>query len=315
MQISKEVKVGLIATIIIALSVWGYNFLKGKNILKPTDEYYAVYDKVDGLIESSNVTIKGYKVGTVNEIFFDHSNTHQFIVKFSLEERIKIPINTVAKITSSSPIVPAKDIQLVFSEKTIFHQPGDTINSLFDGGLMSVLDPLTQQSESILSKLDSTIGAINNIMSTETQFHLKETIRNVNEISTTMEKDISPMLVASMHDFKKVSASIGSKAEEIEGMISNLKSISDSIQTANLKHTLLTLDSTLVSTKEIIAKINNAEGSVGLMINDSALYNNLSSTANSLDLLLNDLRERPKRYVHFSLFGKKDKSQKEAEKN
>ena len=129
MQVSKEVKIGAIAIIVLAMSVWGYNFLKGKNILNPTDEYYVVFDRVDGLIESGNVLYQGYKVGNITSLYFDNGGSGKFRVKIILEEHIKIPLNSVVRIKQVNPLASTSDLEIIFGDETRYHHPGDTIAS------------------------------------------------------------------------------------------------------------------------------------------------------------------------------------------
>lgn len=313
MKISNEIKTALIAITVLVLTIWGYSFLKGKNIFKPTDEYYAVYDKIDGLIESGNVNIKGYKVGSITQIKFDHKKSGKFIVKFVLEERVRIPMYSRAVITSSSLIAPAKDIIIELSGENTFHKPGDTLLTDFDEGLLGVIDPLKNKTEELVDKIDQAVTSLNNTLNEDTQKSLKSSIKSLDVAINQFERSIRPGgdLHTSFGNLKDVTQVLKNKNEQIAELIENLHAISDSISSANLQQTLLKLDSTLQATEEIMAKINNGEGTAGMLINDSSLYVNLSNSANSLDLLLKDLNEHPGRYVHVSVFGKKDKKNKD----
>ncbi len=188
MRISREAKTGLIAIFVFALAIWGYNFLKGKNIIKPTDEYYVVFDRIDGLIESGTVFYKGYKVGNINSIKFDQGKTNKFILKITLEKRIGIPKGSVVKVKSSNPIASAKDLEIVFGNQAGFYQSGDTLRSERSTGLLDFLDPLQAKLGNVLSGLDSLLTGFNQIIGTDTQDTLKRAIADLSQSVTSLNR-------------------------------------------------------------------------------------------------------------------------------
>lgn len=308
MRISREVKTGAIAIIVLALAVWGYNFLKGMNILKPTDEYYVLFDRIDGLIESGNVFYKGYKVGNINAIKFDQEHTNRFILKITLEERIKIPKGSYVKV-SSNLIASASDLEIVFSDQSTYYQSGDTLNSKIIPGLMDMLDPLQSKIQTTLDELEKLIAGINQVIGPETQDTLKRAIADLGSSVNSLKGSLANggELSNSFSNIESITGNLESKNEEISETLDNLNGITSELDSIDLYSTFTSLDSTLISVKNIIAKVNQGEGTMGLLINDSSLYTNLDSTAYHLDVLLKDLREHPGRYVQVSVFGKKDK--------
>ncbi len=309
MKLSKEAKIGLIAIIVLALAVWGYNFLKGKNILKSTDEYYVVFDRADGLIESGNVMLKGYKIGNITSLYFDHENTGKFCVKIVFEERVKIPLNSVVKIKQVNPLASTSDLELILSDNALFHTPGDTLASASGGGLMDVISGMVPKIDEVITGIDTVLISLNNILTPESEKNLRSSIASLNASLYALNKSLSDNgnLSNSLDNLESVTANLNSKNQQISETLDNLASISSSVDSADLGSTLLKLDSTLVSLKNIMMKIDQGKGTMGKFINDSSLYTNLDSTSYHLHLLLKDLQQHPKRYVHFSLFGKKDK--------
>lgn len=309
MKLSREVKTGIIAILVIAIGIWGFNFLKGKNIISPTDIFYVEYSQIDGLIESGAVYYRGYKVGSINRIDFNSETPDRFIVKIVLEKDIKIPLKSKVMAKSSNPIAGAKDLQIIFYDTTAYHMPGDTLLPAYDKGIMGILEPLQNQFDETILGINQTLLALNNILDTGTQENIQASIESVKEISNSLSILLAPNgdLAQTMRNLESVTLTIESKKEEIGTTVDNMASISSSLDSADIGKTIRSLDSTLMATQSILTKINEGEGTAGLLVNDSSLYMNLTASTASLDSLLTDLKEHPKRYVHFSMFGKKDK--------
>jgi phospholipid/cholesterol/gamma-HCH transport system substrate-binding protein len=309
MHISKEVKTGLIAIVALALTVWGYNFLKGKNILKSTDEYYVVFERIDGLIESGTVYYKGFKVGNINSIKFDQGRSNKFILKITLEQRIHIPKGSIVKVMSTNPIASASDLEIIFGDQPGFYQSGDTLQSVISTGLMGMLDPLQAKLGNVLSGLDSLLQGLNQVLGPESQESLKGAIADLGTAVNSLKRSLSNGgdLSNSFAHLESVTGNLESKNDEISETLDNLAGITSDLERADLYTTISSLDSTLHSIRGIMAKIDQGEGTLGSLINDSSLYTNLDSTAYHLDALLKDLKENPGRYVQVSVFGKKDK--------
>ncbi len=309
MKISKEVKIGLIAIGVLAMSLWGYNFLKGKNIFKSTDDYYVVFDRADGLIESGNVMLQGYKIGKITSLKFDYENTGKFCVKIVLEEKVKIPLHSVVMIKKVNPLASTSDLEIIFSESDLYHVSGDTLASEIGGGIMDKIGDVVPKIESILHGIDTVLISLNRVLTPESENDLRESISYLNTSLTSLGKSLSEngSLNNSFKNLEQVTENLNSKNEQISTSLDNLASISSSIDSADIGSTLKTLDSTLISVRNIMKKIEAGEGTMGKFINDSSLYTNLDSTSYHLDLLIKDLQENPNRYVQVSVFGKKDK--------
>jgi phospholipid/cholesterol/gamma-HCH transport system substrate-binding protein len=309
MKISREFKIGLVALIAVVLAVWGINFLKGINVLKPTDKYYAVYGNVKGLIESAVVYLNGYKVGNVSRIEFDEKNLKRVVVEISLEKKVKLPRNTSIVVRSGSLISGSKDIDLLLGEGPGYYESGDTLPSGIQVELSDYIDPIRAQVESLITSVDTLMVSLGVLIDSKTRENLQGTIASLNEAMHSLRLSLQPSgaLSQSFTNLASITDNLKKSNAEISNVLHNFSAVSDSLRQADLKALIKHADETFASTSEIFDKINQGEGTAGqLMVNDS-LYNNLNSALASLDSLLIDLREHPKRYVHLSVFGKKDK--------
>ncbi len=308
MHLSKEVKIGLIAVIVLLLSVWGFNYLKGKNILKPTDEYYLIFDRIDGLIESGMVSYKGYKVGNIASIKFDSRKSGKFILRIVLEEKLNIPKDSYIKTKSSNPLVATSDLELIFGNADEYLHPGDTILTRTSRNFSDILEPLEQKLNTVMNGIDSLVISINSVLTPESEANLRNSLANLDKSLLALRSSLGPdgSLYNSLANLEAVTSNLNKKNPQIASGIEHLANVSSALDSANLDKTIQDLDSTLVSLQAVIEKMNAGEGTMGKLVNDSNLYTNLDSTTYHLNQLMKDLKENPKRYVHFSLFGKKD---------
>jgi phospholipid/cholesterol/gamma-HCH transport system substrate-binding protein len=309
MRLSKEVKIAVIAIIVLLITIWGYSFLKGKNILKPKQVYYVMFDRVDGLIESGIVSYKGYKVGNIEEIRYDTEKSGKFILRIALEEKIHIPLNSVVKIKSTSPIVASNELELIFSDTTAFHHPGDTLISEPIKGISEILEPLEDKFISAVNGIDSLVSSLNQILTADTRKNIRNSLASLDESLASLKAALGPKgsITGTFNNLESVTTAIESKKPQITSGIDHLANITAALDSANLKRALSDLDSTLGSLHAILTKIDESQGTMGKFINDSALYAHLDSTTSHLNELMIDLKKHPKRYVHFSVFGKKDR--------
>ena len=309
MKLTREVKVAIIAIIILAGSIWGYSFLKGKNILSPTNNYYIAYDEVTGIIESGAVYLKGYQVGNINQIIFDADKPNKFLLNIVLRKDLKIPLGTKVMAKETNLIAGAKDLQLIFSDSKEYHSPGDTLAPAYDPGLLGILDPIQTELADVIEELKKTLKGLSSTLDDEFQNNLNSSLSSLNSTLSSLSYSLSPSgsLGKSLSNVETITGSLAENSESMGTTLQNLESITSDLDSANIDQTLLKLDSTMIEVNAIMAKINNGEGTAGLIVNDSSLYMNLASASSSLDSLLVDLKENLKRYVHLSLFGgKKD---------
>ena len=309
MKISRELKTGVIAVAIIALFIWGYNFMKGQNLFDSSPRtYFAKYSNVDGLNTASSVTINGLKVGKVVNITFDSDvkNKGQLIVEFGVDSDFKFTKNSIAKIYSTSlmggkslSIVPSYDGENAISgdfligelEKDMFTSLGESLN------------PIQSKLASVLVSADSLLVGLNQVLDAKARKDLQNTFSNLNETVAGF-KNASVSLDEILANNKEKLASSISNFEEIT---ENFARISDSISKADLGGTIAKLQTTIASFNTILESIENGEGTIGKLLNDDGLYTNLENASKEMEELLREMKEHPKRFVHFSLFGKKAK--------
>ncbi len=323
MKIAKEVKIGLFATIMIAALIWGINFLKGRQILQSSQVYYGVYNRIDGLQESAHVLLNGFKVGVVEKITLQDNQPLKLIVQFSLDRDIKLPQNTVAQIYSAD-LMGSKAIRLVTQPDSLFHHRGDTLATSIEGDLkeqvsMQVL-PLKKKAEDLMSDLQQAIEMIKMIFNEENRKNIEGSFKGIRSTISNLEKTSGTLdtLVVSqkgrlehiLANVESISSNFRNKNAQLSNIISNFSSISDTLAKTSFSSTLAETNNALRSFNAVMVKVSNGEGTLGQLIKNDSLYNNLDSAARHLDLLLKDINTHPKRYVHFSVFGKKEKPEK-----
>jgi len=309
MKLNKETKLGIVAIIIISLFIWGFNFLKGKNILSANNSYYAVYNDIGGLEEASAVSVSGFKIGTVETIKLLDPQKGKLIVKFSVDKDIKLPKNSKA-IIHPATLLAGKAIKLEFSDLEEYYSNGDTVIGVLEVDLISSLSeelmPLKDKIENLVQSMDSVLA----IFDDQRRDNLKSSLDNIHKITedfndlVTEEKQ---KLTNILSNVESISSNLKNNNEQITNILENFSSISDSLNKADIKTTITNANNTLAEFSAISAKINNGEGTIGMLINNDSLYNNLNNLSADLDSLVVDMNENPGRYVHFSLFGKKDK--------
>ncbi len=315
-KISNEVKVGFLVILTIGMAIWGFQFLKGKNLFESRNTYYVIYDRVDGMDESSPVLVNGLKVGLVTDISFLHDSLNRIIVKMLIDNEFKIPDSSIAEIYGAD-LMGSKAIRLNFSKiKNNYYKSGDTLFSKIEQDLKAQVSaqmlPLKTKAEELMLSIDSVMSVIQNIFNENTRDNLsktfssiKETIKNLERTSISLDtlmQNEKYVLARIFANIESITSNLKNNNEKIALIINNFSAISDSLQKANIKETILNANSALGQANSILGKINRGEGSFGMLINNDTLYRNLENASRNLDKLMQDLKENPKRYVHFSLF-------------
>ena len=316
MKLSRYTKLGILIIFSTAILIWGINYLKGIDFFKRNTTYHVIYDHIDGLLESSAVNINGYQVGQVKEIEFSDRKDGSLLVSFSLEGNFKLPKGSVARIVSSD-IMGTKSVKLLVKPAgNTFYQDGDTIPGTIEGDLkeqvsMQVL-PLKNKAEQLLASLDSAITVFTYVFNKEARknlsesfAHINETIQNLRDASGQLNnilQEESGNIHTIMENLSTVTTALGASSGDIKTITGNISNISDSLARVNITQMFADFSRSAQGLDLIIQKINNSEGTAGLLINNDELYANLNKLSLSLDNLLNDIRSNPKRYVHFSAF-------------
>ena len=309
MKISRELKTGVVAILIIALFIWGYNFLKGMNMFDgPLNIYFTEYNNVQGLNTASKVTINGVEVGKVIAINFNKSPEKRgsLIVEFSIENDFEFSKKSIAKIYSAS-LMGGKSLAIVPSYEGPTAKPGDYLQGQIESDIFSAvtekLNPLQAKVENVIVSADSLMTGLTEVLDMRTRNNLKASVAqltsamaNFNSISVTVDG----MVKANEVKFSKT-------LTNTEQISKNLSKLTDSLVNANFGATLKNLESSIVSLNSILTTIEKGDGTVGKLLHDDQMYTNLTNASKELEELLRDMKLNPKRFVHFSLFGKKAK--------
>lgn len=323
MKISKEFKIGLVVTVAIGLFIWGFNFLKGFDIFTHKYELYAVYPKIDGLIEANPLLINGYKVGQINKISLTQKSNGEYavLVKFLLTEDVQIPKNSVAKAVSSD-LLGSKAVEIIYSDSKEFVHSGDTLIAESEEGLKTAvskqLTPLQKKAEGLLSSIDSVMTIVEVVLNRKTRENLDKSFESIKLAIQSLEQTAYKLddLVASekakissiLTKLNTLSDMLEKNTGKIDNIIGNLSNVSDSLADSQLKSAIADADKTLKELNTLVAQINQGQGTLGKLAKNDSLYNHLNKASDDLDKLLNDLRINPERYIHFSVFGRKDKN-------
>lgn len=320
LKLSNETKVGILTVLGITLLVLGFNLLKGKSLFSNNKTIYAVYKQVNGLQPSNAVQVNGLVVGNVSELNVKDNDPSRILVTLTITKKVNIPRNSVARI--SSDLLGTKTVQMDLGNATEYLQSGDTIYASVDGSMTDAIKeqvtPLLKKLEGTLSNIDTVLLAVSSILDTTAKGNLQETMRNLNttmrnfsNTSASLNNMLDPQrgnVQATMNNLASVTGNLKANNEKIGGILDNAKKATDALANGNIDKTLQQLQQTTASLNNTMAKLNTTDGTAGLLLNDKKVYNNLQASLGNLNKLLEDLRVNPKRYVHFSLFGKKDKT-------
>ncbi|MRR20177.1 MCE family protein [bacterium] len=311
MKISHEVKVGTVAVITIGAFILLFNFLKGTALFTSTDTYHIVYNNIAGLTESSPVEINGYQAGVVQDIKLINDGSGLILVSLSVDRNFKVPRDTEAEITTATLIAGMKIVLRMGESSEMCHNhdtlSGYVATSIIDR-LSQTLSPLEGNIADMIIKLDSVVSALNDVFTPEMTDDIRSAMSNVNDLTGNL-KEVSDSkkdeLMVAIDDLKVFTAMLSANSSALDSTLKNIEEISDAVASADLGTTLASLRSSLANLDDIVKGINEGEGSAGKLVTNDSLYTNLNNTLYNLDLLLQDMKENPKRYVHFSLFGKK----------
>lgn len=297
---TREVKVGIMAVVAIFVLYFGLNFLKGIDVFSSVNNYYAVYENIGGLVPSAPVYVKGFKVGQVEEVKYDFTRKESFVIKISVSNDIQLPKGTVIQLYDDG-LMGGKAIQLIYapvSSNQAMYEANDTIASEVGIGLMGQLaGDLMPKIQSISTQADSLIRAVRVLVEN----------KDLNKSISSIEKTTADLAVSSSQLKKMMNSDVPHILGDVNTITSDFKQITGNLKKIDYAATFASIDHTIANLNLITDKMNGTEGTIGLLLNNKDLYINLSNTAASSDKLLIDLKQNPKRYVHFSLFGSKTK--------
>lgn len=320
MKISNETKIGALTAVAITLMILGFNFLKGKTFFGKSHNLYAKYTNVQGLANSNPVMINGLQVGTVYSITTD-KNMKEILVNMTLNKDVNIPKNSLAYIRTNPLGTTSIDIKL--GDATEYLPKNDTIKTEASAGILDAavqeIRPVLNNVKGAVKSLDSVLMNVNSILDPHSKNNIRHILDNLNKTSAgltvssaslqTLLNTENGALAKSLNNVSSFTGNLAGNNEKLNSVISNLDKTSANFSNLDVEKTLNNLNSTISELKSTIGKLNTSNGTAGLLLNDTRLYNNLNATSNKLNLLLDDLKTNPKRYISFSVFGKKYKGE------
>lgn len=311
MKIANETKIGVLTVIAVALLIMGFNLLKGNALFSRSTTLYAVYDNVSGLAPANPVEVNGLKIGSVNSLTVVNGNVDQIRVKLTIQPGVDIPQNSVARIVSAD-LLGSKAIVIDFGNATEYLQDDDTIQSApgtsLTSNLMSDLKPLSGKIQNTLVSLDTVLNDFHSSLNNQTRNNLQSSIAELNMTMKNLS-GVSAQLDHLVKNLNKFTTNLTASNDTITQILGNTRKITGDIAASDLKGTIEQMRHTVGALGEVISKIDSSRGSLGMLLNDQQLYDNLAASTKDLDLLMKDLRANPHRYVHFSVFGRKNKTE------
>ncbi|RYG36601.1 MAG: MCE family protein [Chitinophagaceae bacterium] len=313
MKISNETKVGALTAIAIVILIMGFNFLKGRSLTERNDQISSIFPDIKGLQVSNPVFIKGLQVGKIYEMHEKDNDLSGIIVTFSLTKNINIPDNSVAVINSD--ILGSNSLEIKLGSSKNFIKHGDTLQSTQKLGIMTEitnsLNPALNNVNKTLASLDGLIQQLSAILDPKTQGNLQGIIASLTSTSKQLERLIAAQSAAlgkTVNNVEAITGTFARNSGRIDSTIANLQKTTGSLADGDIDQTLQTVRSTMGKLEQTLTTINSKNGSLGMLLNDRQLYNELRMTNRSLTTLLDDIRVNPKRYVSISVFGKKQKT-------
>ena len=313
MKVSNETKIGALTAIAITLLILGFNFLKGKNLIEKKATIYIAFEKVNGLNMADMIKINGLKVGGVEDMQETDADLSGIIVAFHLTRAINIPNDSYAQVVTNP--LGSSFIELVMGKSTTFVKDGDTLKSVQTKGLVQdlqdKLEPTIENLNKTLASLEETVKRVGNVFDEEAKQNIGKTLKELAFATDQINSMLAPgkgSIAKSIDNIAGISGNLKNNNDSINMMIGNLTKVSRDISNAEIGTTIKQLEIASVNLNQILNNIKEGKGSLGKLTKDETLYNNLTSTSNSLNILLQDLRLHPKRYVQVSVFGKKDKT-------
>lgn len=312
MKISNETKVGALTAIAIVVLILGFNFLKGRNLTQRSDMLYAIFPSVRGLAASNAVLINGLQVGKVAEMHETDKNLTGIIVGINLTKDINIPKNSVVTITSE--LLGSTALDIVLGDSKAMAGDGDTLltreNLSVMGELTKSINPAINNANQALVQLQMLIKRLNEIVDPRTQTNIQGIVASLNSTSQSLDRllnDRNGSLARSLSNVESITGNFAKNNEKINNTLTNLDRASANFANLKLDDAIESLRNTMAKLETAVGKIDSKQGTLGLLLNDSKLYDQLLLTNRSLTTLLDDLRVNPKRYVNISVFGRKDK--------
>ena len=312
MKISNETKVGVLTIISLTILILGFNFLKGKDVLKKRKKIYAVFKDLGSLAKSNEVRINGYVIGSVYEIKAKDMDLTGLVATINLTESVNIPKDSKAMI--STPLVGGSYIVIQKGVSTEYLKPGDTLSTFVDVGILddvkAQLTPTLTKVRGTLDTLNLLLNNVNGLFSPDAKSNIQTTLANLNRASSALNGLIdnqSSALSKTLSNAEEITRTIKANSEDITATVKNARLTSEKFAALSLQPTIDSFNVVISTLKSMANKLNSTNGTLGALMNDRALYNRIHDAILSAEILIDDLRTHPKRYVNISVFGRKDK--------
>jgi phospholipid/cholesterol/gamma-HCH transport system substrate-binding protein len=313
MKVSKYTKLGILIVVSITILIWGLSYLKGNDVFKKSDDYHVIYSRIEGLSASNDVMLSGYKIGQVKNIQFLPDHSGRLLVTFSIDSSVKLPVNTVAQIVSSD-LMGTRVIKINLGSGQEFYAnndtiPGDVESDLKEQVSMQVL-PIKNKAEELLGTLDSAITVLTVIFNEDARKNLSESFENINQTIFNIEKataDLQEVVASNKDNVSKIitnldtiTTTFSTSAEDFEKTLQNLSALSDTLAHLPVSPLLQNIFEATEKINVVLAQLERKDNSAGMLLNDKQLYENLNLLTDNMNLLLNDIRVSPERYLNFS---------------
>ncbi len=315
MKLSKEFIIGLIVTAALALLYWGFNFLKGEDVFSNDRIFIAVYDDVAGLEKTNPITINGLNVGQVRNMNFTNDSEAKVIIELVLKNNIDIPIDSKAKIVSSD-LLGSKAVEIKLGDESELAQSGDTLISEVEVSIKDEvnrqLKPIKTKAENLMSSIDTVLSMLQGLFSydntdnfAKSVEHIANSFENLESTTQTLDTLITGQknkLEGIFSNIESITRNLKNNEDELNNIITNFSAVSDTLAKVRFAETMNNVDKTMAELAMVTEKINNGDGSLGLLVNNDSLYFELEKSSKDLNLLLEDIRLHPKKYLKFSVF-------------
>lgn len=308
MKLKNEFQIGLVGLITIIVAFFGIRFLKGGELFQGNNTLYALYDNVTGMHPGNYVSINGMKVGYILSIKPANERNTLFVVEISVEKQLKVPKDS-RLVYYDSGLLTGMALKIDLGNSTTLLKDGDTIACLIQKGMM---DGLTADIGSVIKRIDTLTYALNNTLDSKTQDNIKMSVENINSLTQRLNQvasTTSDLLDKNKRKFdvilsnvESITKNLANHSNEINQVITNFSNISDTIAKANVGQTLTSVNNSLEKLNSSLIKIENGKGNIGQLLNDEQLYNNITSSAKNLNLLIEDIKANPKKYIKISVF-------------
>lgn len=315
MKIKKEFIIGALVTISLALLYWGVNFLKGESVFSKERVFIALYDDVAGLEKANPITINGLQVGQVRDMYFTKDGSAAVVLELVIRNNIDIPANSTAKIVSSD-LLGSKAVEFTLGTSNELAQSGDTLMSELEMSIKEEVNrqlrPLKLKAEDLMSQIDTVLTMLQGLVSddntdnfSKSVKHIANSFENLESTTSTLDTLMSGQknrLENILGNIESITYNLKQNEENINNIMANFSSISDSLAKIEFAKTMASVDKAMKDMAAISDKINRGEGSMGMLVNNDTLYIELEKSSRELNLLLEDIRLNPKKYVRFSVF-------------